>query len=263
MKKVAKNCIIGAIIYGACQCEKGHFSVLITNKHVIDDIESCELTFHLQDEDGHVLNENLIYRLDGINKDTWLRHPDSKIDLAMLNLSPIFEHISNSGKKVFYTCLDSTLIPNQEDVNSFSVIEDIIMLGYPNGIIDEKNNIDKYAKMFELTDKLNNDISSFSHGMKQKVALIAALAHDPKILIMDEPFVGLDPKAVYDVKEIMKEMTKSGKTIFFSTHILDVAEKLCDRVAIIKNGKIVKIGKMKDIKGDESLEEVFLELGDK
>ena len=126
-----------------------------------------------------------------------------------------------------------------------------------------KNNIDKYAKMFELTDKLNNDISSFSHGMKQKVALIAALAHDPKIFIMDEPFVGLDPKAVYDVKEIMKEMTKSGKTIFFSTHILDVAEKLCDRVAIIKNGKIVKIGKMKDIKGDESLEEVFLELGDK
>ena len=126
-----------------------------------------------------------------------------------------------------------------------------------------KNNIDKYAKMFELTDKLNNDISSFSHGMKQKVALIAALAHDPKILIMDEPLVGLDPKAVYDVKEIMKEMTKSGKTIFFSTHILDVAEKLCDRVAIIKNGKIVKIGKMKDIKGDESLEEVFLELGDK
>lgn len=126
-----------------------------------------------------------------------------------------------------------------------------------------KNNIDKYAKTFELTDKLNNDISSFSHGMKQKVALIAALAHDPKILIMDEPFVGLDPKAVYDVKEIMKEMTKSGKTIFFSTHILDVAEKLCDRVAIIKNGKIVKIGKMKDIKGDESLEEVFLELGDK
>ena len=126
-----------------------------------------------------------------------------------------------------------------------------------------KNNIDKYAKMFELTDKLNNDISSFSHGMKQKVVLIAALAHDPKILIMDEPFVGLDPKAVYDVKEIMKEMIKSGKTIFFSTHILDVAEKLCDRVAIIKNGKIVKIGKMKDIKGDESLEEVFLELGDK
>ena len=125
-----------------------------------------------------------------------------------------------------------------------------------------KKNILKYAKMFEISDKLCDDISSFSHGMKQKVALIAALSHDPKVLIMDEPFVGLDPKAVFDMKEIMRSMAKEGKTIFFSTHILDVAEKLCDRVAIIKSGEIVKIGKMKDIKGDESLEEVFLELGE-
>ena len=126
-----------------------------------------------------------------------------------------------------------------------------------------RENTTKYAKMFEIEDKLNDDISSFSHGMKQKVALIAALAHDPKVLIMDEPFVGLDPKAVYDVKEIMRDMAKHGKTIFFSTHILDVAEKLCDRVAIIKDGTIVKVGKMRDIKGDESLEQVFLELGEK
>lgn len=126
-----------------------------------------------------------------------------------------------------------------------------------------RENTTKYAKMFEIEDKLNDDISSFSHGMKQKVALIAALAHDPKVLIMDEPFVGLDPKAVYDMKEIMRDMAKDGKTIFFSTHILDVAEKLCDRVAIIKDGTIVKVGKMKDIKGDESLEQVFLELGEK
>ncbi len=126
-----------------------------------------------------------------------------------------------------------------------------------------RENTLKYAKMFEIEDKLNDDISSFSHGMKQKVALIAALAHNPKVLIMDEPFVGLDPKAVYDMKEIMRDMTKNGKTIFFSTHILDVAEKLCDRVAIIKDGTIVKVGKMKDIKGDESLEQVFLELGEK
>lgn len=126
-----------------------------------------------------------------------------------------------------------------------------------------RENTLKYAKMFEIEDKLNDDISSFSHGMKQKVALIAALAHDPKVLIMDEPFVGLDPKAVYDMKEIMRDMAKDGKTIFFSTHILDVAEKLCDRVAIIKDGTIVKVGKMKDIKGDESLEQVFLELGEK
>lgn len=126
-----------------------------------------------------------------------------------------------------------------------------------------RENTLKYAKMFEIEDKLNDDISSFSHGMKQKIALIAALAHNPKVLIMDEPFVGLDPKAVYDMKEIMRDMAKDGKTIFFSTHILDVAEKLCDRVAIIKDGTIVKIGKMKDIKGDESLEQVFLELGEK
>ena len=126
-----------------------------------------------------------------------------------------------------------------------------------------RENTLKYAKMFEIEDKLNDDISSFSHGMKQKIALIAALAHNPKVLIMDELFVGLDPKAVYDMKEIMRDMTKDGKTIFFSTHILDVAEKLCDRVAIIKDGTIVKVGKMKDIKGDESLEQVFLELGEK
>lgn len=126
-----------------------------------------------------------------------------------------------------------------------------------------RENTLKYAKMFEIEDKLNDDISSLSHGMKQKIALIAALAHNPKVLIMDEPFVGLDPKAVYDMKEIMRDMAKEGKTIFFSTHILDVAEKLCDRVAIIKDGTIVKVGKMKDIKGDESLEQVFLELGEK
>lgn len=129
---------------------------------------------------------------------------------------------------------------------------------------EERNkNIEKYAKMFELENKLVDDISSYSHGMKQKVALITALAHNPKVLIMDEPFVGLDPHAVYDMKELMKKMAKAGKTVFFSTHILDVAEKLCDHVAIIKSGKIVKTGKMTDIKGDESLEQVFLELGDK
>ena len=96
--------------------------------------------------------------------------------------------------------------------------------------------------------------------MKQKIVLISALAHDPKVLIMDEPFVGLDPKAVYDVKEVLHELTKEGKIVFYSTHILDVAEKLCSRVAIIKNGELVKVGSMKDIKGDKSLEKVFLEL---
>ena len=125
--------------------------------------------------------------------------------------------------------------------------------------IREKN-IKKYAKLFEIENYLNDTIESFSHGMKQKIALIAALAHDPKVLIMDEPFVGLDPKAVFDVKAIMNEMIKTGKIVFFSTHILDVAEKLCSRVAIIKKGELIKVGNMNEIKGDKSLEKVFLDL---
>ena len=123
-----------------------------------------------------------------------------------------------------------------------------------------KENITKYSKMFEMEDNLNNTIDSFSHGMKQKIALISALAHNPKVLIMDEPFVGLDPKAVFDVKEVMNKMVDDGKIIFFSTHILDVAEKLCSRVAIIKKGELLKVGSMKEVKGDTSLEKVFLEL---
>ncbi len=126
-----------------------------------------------------------------------------------------------------------------------------------------KENIEKYSKLFNLEGHLNDEISSFSHGMKQKVALIAAFSHNPDILIMDEPFVGLDPKAVFDMKENMKKMCKEGKTILFSTHILEVAEKLCDRVGIIKQGKIVKVGNMNEIKGDKSLESVFLEVGEK
>lgn len=162
--------------------------------------------------------------------------------------------------------MDMAYLPDNPDLYENMKAIDFInficdMYEVPENIRSE--NTLKYAKMFEIEDKLNDDISSFSHGMKQKVALIAALAHNPKVLIMDEPFVGLDPKAVYDMKEIMRDMTKNGKTIFFSTHILDVAEKLCDRVAIIKDGTIVKVGKMKDIKGDESLEQVFLELGEK
>jgi len=123
-----------------------------------------------------------------------------------------------------------------------------------------ENNIKKYSKLFDIEDKLNDTIDSYSHGMKQKIVLISALSHNPKILIMDEPFVGLDPKAVFDIKEILNEMVKENKIVFYSTHILDVAEKLCSRVAIIKNGKLIKSGSMKEIKGDKSLENVFMEL---
>ena len=162
-------------------------------------------------------------------------------------------------KMMAYVPDNPDLYENMKAINFINFICDM----YEVSEEDRKERILKYSKLFEIDDKLNDDISSFSHGMKQKVAIIASLAHAPDILIMDEPFVGLDPKAVYDMKEIMKKMVNNGKTIFFSTHILDVAEKICDRVAIIKDGKIVKVGKMKDIKGDESLEQVFLELGEK
>ena len=131
---------------------------------------------------------------------------------------------------------------------------------YDVDIKTREKNIKKYAKLFEMEDKLNDTIDSYSHGMKQKIVLISALAHDPKYLIMDEPFVGLDPKAVFDMKEVLNEMVKENKVVFYSTHILDVAEKLCSRVAIIKNGKLVKSGSMKEIKGDKSLENVFMQL---
>lgn len=175
-----------------------------------------------------------------------------------INGKSIVNDAVNAKKEIAYVPDNPDLYENMKAIDFINFICD--MYETPSDV--RMNNIIKYAKMFEIEDKLNNEISTYSHGMKQKIALIAALSHDPKVLIMDEPFVGLDPKAVFDMKNIMKGMCKEGKCIFFSTHILDVAEKLCDRVAIIKKGKIVKVGKMKEIMGDESLEEVFLELGE-
>ena len=117
-----------------------------------------------------------------------------------------------------------------------------------------------YAARFELTDSLNQPISAYSHGMKQKLAIIAAWLHEPRLVIMDEPFVGLDPKAAFLLKTMMRELCDRGGAIFFSTHVLEVAEKLCDKVAIIKQGRLIRSGTMDEVRGDESLEEVFLEL---
>ena len=117
-----------------------------------------------------------------------------------------------------------------------------------------------YADTFELTSDLAEPVSAYSHGMKQKLALISALIHEPKLIIMDEPFVGLDPKASHQLKEIMRKICDEGGAIFFSTHVLEVAEKLCDRIAIIKGGRLIKFGTMEEVRGDESLESVFLEL---
>lgn len=127
---------------------------------------------------------------------------------------------------------------------------------------DREDRIRDYAGRFEITDSLGDVISSYSHGMKQKVVLISALIHEPKLLVLDEPFVGLDPKAAFTLKGIMHELCERGSAVFFSTHVLDVAEKLCNKVAIIKQGHIIASGSMEELVGDKSLEEVFLEVAD-
>ncbi len=154
-------------------------------------------------------------------------------------------------------------IPDNPDLYEFmsgiqylNFIADIF--GIDSALRQEK--IRRYADTFELTHALAEPISSYSHGMKQKLALISALIHDPKLIIMDEPFVGLDPKASHLLKQMMREHCDNGGAIFFSTHVLEVAEKLCDKVAIIKQGRLVRAGTMEEVKGDDSLEEVFLEL---
>lgn len=130
---------------------------------------------------------------------------------------------------------------------------------------DREARIKKYGDMFDLTDKLGQSVSAYSHGMKQKLAVMSGLIHAPKLILMDEPFVGLDPTASFLLKQTMREICDEGGAIFFSTHVLEVAEKLCDKVAIIKDGRLIRSGIMDEVKGDESLEEVFLELqnGDK
>lgn len=158
---------------------------------------------------------------------------------------------------------DLAYIPDNPDLYDFMTgIKYLNFIADVFGItpIERKEAIKKYGDMFELTASLAQPIATYSHGMKQKLALISALIHNPRLIIMDEPFVGLDPKASHMLKKLMREHCNNGGAIFFSTHVLEVAEKLCDKVAIIKNGYLVKEGTMEEVKGDDSLEEVFLEL---
>ena len=154
-------------------------------------------------------------------------------------------------------------IPDNPDLYDFmSGIKYLNFVADIFGVSSEERQekIRKYADVFELTKDLAQPISSYSHGMKQKLAVISAWIHSPRLIIMDEPFVGLDPKAAFKLKEMMREHCDNGGAIFFSTHVLEVAEKLCDKVAIIKQGRLIKSGTMEEVRGDESLEEVFLEL---
>lgn len=150
-----------------------------------------------------------------------------------------------------------------------NIYENLSGIDYINFICDiygvkeeRKDLIHHYADLFGIKDRLADSIKNYSHGMKQKVVLIAAIVHKPKLLVLDEPFVGLDPKAAYDLKEIMKELCSQGTMIFFSSHVLEVVEKLCNKIAIIKEGKIISSGTIEEVKGDTSLEDVFLELFD-
>ncbi len=158
---------------------------------------------------------------------------------------------------------DLAYIPDNPDLYDFmsgikylNFIADVFRI--PADVRQER--IRKFADIFELTGDLGQPIAAYSHGMKQKLAVISALIHDPKLIVMDEPFVGLDPKASHLLKEMMRDHCDAGGAIFFSTHVLEVAEKLCDKVAIIKQGRLIKAGTMEEVKGDDSLEEVFLEL---
>ena len=154
-------------------------------------------------------------------------------------------------------------LPDNPDLYDF-----MTGIGYLNFIADifgvsaaaRDERIHRFADMLGLEQDLARPISAYSHGMKQKLAIIGALIHAPRLILMDEPFVGLDPKATHQLKELMREMCREGCAIFFSTHVLDVAEKLCDKVAIIKDGKLIRAGGMDEVKGDTSLERVFLEL---
>ena len=156
-----------------------------------------------------------------------------------------------------------TYIPDNPDL--YDHLKGIDYLNFIASIFDmskeeRKAKIEQNAKRLDIYNDLNTVISSYSHGMKQKLAIISALIHEPKLMIMDEPFVGLDPRSAHTLKQLMRELCERGGAIFFSTHVLEVAEKLCDKVAIIKNGRLIRSGTMDEVKGDESLESVFLEL---
>ena len=159
-------------------------------------------------------------------------------------------------KKIAYIPDNPDLYEFMSGIKYLNFVADIFGVGAE----ERQERIKKYADMFELTEDLAQPISAYSHGMKQKLAIIAAWIHNPKLIIMDEPFVGLDPKASFLLKEMMHDVCAAGGAIFFSTHVLEVAEKLCDKVAIIKGGKLIRSGTMESVKGDDSLEEVFLEL---
>lgn len=227
-----------------------HLSKIYGDKKAVDD-----LTLHI--------NSGEIYGFIGHNgagKTTTLK---SVVGILQFNEGEIFVDGKSIKEDPLGCKKEIAYIPDNPDLYDFmtgikylNFVADIFAVS----AADRKERIKKYADLFELTEDLAQPIAAYSHGMKQKLAIIAAWIHEPKLIIMDEPFVGLDPKASHILKEMMREVCNTGGAIFFSTHVLEVAEKLCDKVAIIKDGKLIRSGTMEEVKGDDSLESVFLEL---
>ncbi len=234
----------------ADRLEVNHLSKFYGKKHVVKDV-----SFSMESGDiTGLLGPN------GAGKTTTIK---SVVGILDFDEGEIFI----DGKSVKKDSLECkrviAYIPDNPDLYEF--MSGLQYLNFISDIFgveekDRKERIEKYSTAFEIKEDLASPISSYSHGMKQKLAIISALVHDPKLIIMDEPFVGLDPIASHLLKDIMREKCNEGGAIFFSTHVLEVAEKLCDKIAIIKGGKLIKSGTMEEVKGDSSLESVFLEL---
>lgn len=196
---------------------------------------------------------------NGAGKSTTIRAVVGVLDFTegeiFIDGHSVKDEAIESKKVTAYIPDNPDLYENLTGIQYLNFVADVFNID----VADREERIKKYADLFEITDSLGDLISSYSHGMKQKVAIISALIHEPKLLVLDEPFVGLDPKASFTLKEIMHEMCKRGTAIFFSTHVLDVAEKLCNKVVIIKHGKIIASGTMDELTEGHSLEEVFLE----
>lgn len=227
-----------------------NYSKSYSGKKVVDNI-----SFNV--EDGEIFG---FIGHNGAGKTTTIKSMVGILDFEqgqiLINGKDISKKPVECKKEIAYIPDNPDIYENLKGIEYLNFIADVFNLSKDVRL----NRFKKYSDLFGMTQYLGDEISTYSHGMRQKIVIISALIHDPKILVLDEPFVGLDPKAVFDLKEVMRELCKTGTSIFFSTHILDVAEKLCDKVAIIKDGKIVKIGSMEEIKGDTSLENVFLEL---
>lgn len=227
-----------------------HLTKVYGEKKAVDD-----LSLHIQPGEiygfiGH----------NGAGKTTTLK---SVVGILQFDAGEIFIDNHSIKEEPLVCKKELAYIPDNPDLYDF-----MTGIRYLNFIADvfgvdenrRQERIRKYADLFEITGDLAQPIAAYSHGMKQKLAIISAWLHDPKLIIMDEPFVGLDPKAAHLLKGMMREVCDNGGAIFFSTHVLEVAEKLCDKVAIIKGGKLIRSGTMEEVKGDDSLEEVFLEL---